>query len=220
MTVPLVLLHPLGVDHRFWDPVRPFLEPDLITPDLSGATVEEMAEALALTEPVDLAGVSLGGLVAQVLAARRPDLVRKLVLVDTVPVYPEGMRDMWRQRASLVRREGLPPILAPTEKLWFTEAAPPEAVSRVRALLLSGDAERYAQTCEALAAADTTTLVPSIKAPTLVACGKYDAPPFREAVDWFAATLPDATVTWLPGGHGTAYENPHAFADAVAGFLG
>lgn len=219
MTVPLVLLHPLGVDHRFFDPVRPFLEPDLLTPDLDGGTVEEMAGALDLTEPVDLAGVSLGGLVAQVLAARRPELVRRLILVDTVAVYPETMREMWRQRASRVRREGLSSIAAPTEKLWFTEAAPPEAVSRVRALLLSGDPSRYARTCEALAAADTTALAPAIKVPTLVACGRHDAPPFRAAVDWFAATLPDATVSWLPGGHGTAYENPHAFADAVAGFL-
>ncbi|MCY1137209.1 alpha/beta hydrolase [Actinoplanes sp. Pm04-4] len=219
MTVPLVLLHPLGVDHRFWDPVRSLFEPDLITPDLAGATIEEMADGLELTEPVDLAGVSLGGLVAQVLASKRPDLVRRLVLVDTVAVYPEAMRRMWRERASLVRREGLAPILDPTQKLWFTEAAPPEAVSRVRALLLSGDPSLYARTCEALAAADTTSLAPGIKAPTLVLCGKHDAPPFHAAADWFAGNLPDVTVTWLPGAHGTAYEHPHAFADAVAAFL-
>ncbi|MCO8276694.1 alpha/beta fold hydrolase [Actinoplanes sp. TRM 88003] len=219
MTVPLVLLHPLGVDNRFWDPVRPFFEPDLITPDLHGSTVEEMADGLDLTEPVDLAGVSLGGLVAQVLAARRPGLVRRLVLVDTVAVYPPAMREMWRQRADFVPREGLSSIIDVTEKLWFTEAASPDAVSRVRALLLSGDVARYARACQALAAADTTELAPAIKAPTLVVCGRHDAPPFHAAVDWFAANLPDVTVTWLPGAHGTAYEHPHAFADAVAGFL-
>ncbi|MBL7258550.1 alpha/beta fold hydrolase [Paractinoplanes lichenicola] len=215
----LVLLHPLGVDHRFWDPVRPYFQPSVVTPDLSGATIEEMAAAVSLPGPVDLCGVSLGGLVAQVIAARHPSLVRRLILADTVAVYPPAMREMWRSRAALVRAEGLTPILAPTEKLWFTEAAQPSDVSRIRALLLSGDPDVYARTCEALAAADTTALVPEIKAPTLLLCGKHDAPPFHQAVDYFTATLPDPTVTWLPGAHATAYEHPAPFADAVAAFL-
>ncbi len=216
----LVLLHPLGVDHRFWDPVRPYFQPDVITPDLRGGSIDEFAEnvlaALAGRRPVDLVGVSLGGLVAQVLAARRPELVRRLVLADTVAVYPSAMRAMWRDRADLVRREGLEPIVGPTEKLWFPAAVAPPAV---RAMLLSGDPLAYARSCEALAAADTTALAASITAPTLVACGKDDAPPFRQAVDFFAATIPDATVAWLPGGHGTAYEHPREFVDVVAGFL-
>jgi pimeloyl-ACP methyl ester carboxylesterase len=222
MTPPLVLLHPLGVDHRFWDPVRAFL-PDAITPDLDGASVAEIADgveqSLAGFDRIDLAGVSLGGLVAQELAARRPGLVRRLVLADTVAVYPEAMRAMWRERAAAVRRDGLQPIVEPTLQLWFSEAAPPDAVSRVRALLLSGDPERYARTCEALAAADTTGLAAKIEAPVLVACGRHDAPPFRAATDWFASTLPDATVAWLPGGHATAYEHPEAFVDALTAFL-
>jgi pimeloyl-ACP methyl ester carboxylesterase len=222
MTTPLVLLHPLGVDHRFWDPVRTYL-PDAIIRDLDGASVAEMADgveqSLAGFDRVDLAGVSLGGLVAQELAARRPDLVRRLVLADTVAVYPEPMRVMWRERAAAVRRTGLEHIVAPTLALWFSEAAPPDAVSRVRALLLSGDPERYARTCEALAAADTTETAAKIEAPVLVACGKHDAAPFRQATEWFAATLPDATVTWLPGGHATAYEHPEAFVDAVTEFI-
>jgi 3-oxoadipate enol-lactonase len=222
MTTPLVLLHPLGVDHRFWDPVRTYL-PDAITRDLSGASVAEMADgveqSLAGFDRVDLCGVSLGGLVAQELAARRPGLVRRLVLADTVAVYPEPMRVMWRERAAAVRRTGLEQIVAPTLALWFSEAAPPDAVSRVRALLLSGDPERYARTCEALAAADTTERAAKIEAPVLVACGKHDAPPFRQATEWFAATLPNATVAWLPGGHATAYEHPEAFVEALTSFL-
>ncbi|MET0419197.1 MAG: alpha/beta hydrolase [Actinoplanes sp.] len=222
MTTPLLLLHPLGVDHRFWDPVRQYL-PDAITRDLPGAAVEDIADAveesLAGYDRVDLAGVSLGGLVAQVLAARRPGLVRRLVIADTVAVYPDAMRTMWRERAAAVRQSGLEQIVEPTIGLWFSEAAPPDAVSRVRALLLSGDVERYARTCEALAAADTTGLAGRIAAPTLVACGKHDAPPFQQATEWFAATLPNATVAWLPGGHATAYEHPEAFVDALTRFL-
>ncbi|MBU2664063.1 alpha/beta hydrolase [Actinoplanes bogorensis] len=221
MTPPLVLLHPLGVDHHFWDPIRPYFQPAVVTPDLDGSTVEEMADAVlaGLSTPVDVTGVSLGGLVAQVIAARRPDLVRRLVLADTVAVYPEAMRTMWRERASLVRREGLTPILAPTEALWFPSAVPPPVRARLRSLLSAGDPERYARACEALAVADTTATAAALTMPVLLACGQDDAPPFRQAVGWFGVTLPDATVAWLPGGHGTAFEHPDEFAEAVSAFL-
>ncbi|GAA3774403.1 3-oxoadipate enol-lactonase [Plantactinospora mayteni] len=239
MTTPLMLLHPLGVDHRFWEPVVRAL-PDVlgepVVPDLPGhgsaplpardATVEDFADAveelLAGHGPVHLVGVSLGGIVAQVLAARRPDLVRRLVVADAVAVYPEAMRAMWRDRAETVRRDGLAAAVEPMEALWFSEAFrrdAAETVARVRRMVLAGDPEGYARTCEALAVADTTDRVGSIVAPTLVTCGADDAPPFRLAAEWFAATLPEATLGWLPGRHATAYEHPRSFAEAVAAFL-
>jgi len=239
VTASLVLLHPLGVDHRFWDPVVAQLPDDLgplDVPDLlghgsaplppEGATVADFADAvekeLAGRHRVTLVGVSLGGLVAQLLGARRPEWVERLVLADTVAVYPEPMRSMWRRRAVTVRSEGLQAVVEPTEGLWFSDAFRRDgahSVAEVRRMLLAGDPEGYARTCEALAGADTSDLVASISAPVLVACGQHDAPPFREAADWFVRTLPDATMTWLPGGHANAYEQPRPFADALAGFL-
>ncbi|WP_433528426.1 alpha/beta fold hydrolase [Micromonospora sp. CA-263727] len=239
VSVPLVLLHPLGVDHRFWDRVVEAL-PDTvgtpIVPDLLGhgsaalpppeATVEDFADAverqLAGEERVDLVGVSLGGLVALTLAARRPHLVRRLVLADTVAVYPEAMQAMWRQRAEVVRREGLAAVVEPMESLWLTEAFRRDeaaTATRVRRILLAGDPEGYARTCLALATADTTGLVASVEAPVLVACGVDDALPFRLAARWLGERLPAATVSWLPGRHATAYEHPQPFVDAVCGFL-
>ncbi|WP_328415436.1 alpha/beta fold hydrolase [Micromonospora sp. NBC_00389] len=239
MKAPLVLLHPLGADHRFWNPVVEALPDDVgdvVVPDLlghgsaplppQGATIDDFADAIeadiARHSQIHLVGVSLGGLVAQVLAARRPDLVKRLVVADAVAVYPDAMRAMWRNRAATVRREGLEAVVEPMEALWFSEAFrrdATDAVERVRRILLASDPEGYARTCEALAIADTTALVGSVTAPVLVACGKDDAPPFRQATQWFAATLPAVTVAWLPGGHATAYEHPKPFADVVAGFL-
>ena len=209
----------------------------MVVPDLLGhgsaalppksATVVDFADAvekeLAEHDRVTLVGVSLGGLVAQVLGARRPEWVERLVLADTVAVYPAPMQSMWRRRAVTVRTEGLQPVVEPTEALWFSDAFrrdAADAVAEVREMLLAGDPEGYARTCEALADADTSDVVASITAPVLVACGQDDAEPFREAADWFVRTLPDATVTWLPGGHATAYEQPRPFTEALAGFLG
>ena len=236
---PLVLLHPLGVDHRFWEPVREALPTtfgDVVVPDLLGhggaalppedPTVDDFVDAVEKQldglERVDLVGVSLGGLVGQVLAARRPELVQRLVVADAVAVYPDAMQQMWRDRAATVRREGLGSVAEPMEQLWFTEPfrrAEADRVSAVRELLLSGDPEGYARTCEALATADTSEAARTIGAPVLVLCGLDDAPPFRQAVEWFTASLKDVTAGWLPGGHATAYENPRDFADALVRFL-
>ncbi|MEU8804196.1 alpha/beta fold hydrolase [Spirillospora sp. NPDC048819] len=239
MRAPLVLLHPLGVDHRFWNRVVEALPGhvgEVVVPDLLGhgsaplppqsATIDDFADAVEAGidrhGQVHLVGVSLGGLVAQVLAARRPDLVKRLVVADTVAVYPDAMRAMWRDRAATVRREGIEAFVEPTEALWFSQAFrrdEADAVARVRRVLLDGDPEGYARTCEALADADTTDAVRSVAAPVLVACGEDDAPPFLQATQWFSTALPAVTVAWLPGGHATAYEHPKSFADAVADFL-
>lgn len=240
MSTPVVLLHPLGVDHRFWDPVRDALPEHIgpvVAPDLLGhgaaplpgtePTIEELADAveseIAEHGRVHLVGVSLGGLVAQVIAARSPALVQRLVIADAVAVYPDAMRSMWRERAALVRASGLEPIVEPMEALWFTSAfreRRPEEVATVRRLLRDTDPEGYARTCEALALADTTGVVSSIKAPMLVACGNDDAPPFRTAVDWFAEEVPGTRVQWLEGGHAATYEYPREFVDVLTDFFG
>ncbi len=239
MSTAVVLLHPLGVDHRFWDPVLACLPAGrerMVAPDLlghgsaplpaPGAGVEELADAVealvGATGPVHLVGVSLGGLVAQVVAARSPSLVDRLVLADTVAVYPEPMRAMWRERAGAVRRDGVASIAETTEALWFSptpDATQPERIARMRELLLATSAEGYARTCEVLADADTTSVAGSIAAPTLIACGRDDAPPFKAAVAWFEENLRDTRTAWLSGAHGTAYEHPQEFAELLTEFL-
>src|ERR1700730_8378849 len=99
---PLVLLHWLGVDHRFWD-FATELSGDftLLRYDLPGHGASavpaapygiadlsaQLADLLAANKVAraHVAGISLGGLIAQHLAASRPELVDRLILVDTTP---------------------------------------------------------------------------------------------------------------------------------------
>src|SRR4051812_7542815 len=105
---PLLLLHCLGVDRHFWDFAAPLVsEFRLLTFDLPGHGetavpssaygIEDLAALCAELLRRDgvsrahVAGISLGGLIAQRLAARYPPLVDRLVLIDTTPRYTEEL---------------------------------------------------------------------------------------------------------------------------------
>jgi 3-oxoadipate enol-lactonase len=228
MTAPVVFLHPLGADGRFWDPVRAEILPrtsvalDLpghgtAPPPELGSGIEAYAAAVAdqLAEPSHLVGMSLGGLVAQEVGASRPDLVASVVLVDTVAVYPEPMRQMWRDRADIARTGGLSTLVEPMVEMWFSAelgATADPRVEQARRTFESTDPEGYARTCDVLAMVDLRARVASLRVSAVVVCGQDDAPPFRDAATWLASTTGDGTVHWLPGRHACAVENPAEFA--------
>ncbi|MGY1602924.1 alpha/beta fold hydrolase [Geodermatophilus sp. SYSU D00815] len=237
---PVLLLHPLGVDRSFWNAVAPALEGfEVLTYDFPGHgetpapeqpyTVEDLADqARALLADagqarVDVVGVSLGGLVAQRLAADAPELVRRLVVVDAVAVYPEPMRAMWRERAARAADEGMAPFVDPTLALWFTAdllARGGDVVESARRRLETADPRGYALACRALAQADVTGVLDRITAPTLLVCGEDDAPPFTAAARELAARLPGGRVVWLsPARHAGVLERPEQFRAALTGFL-
>jgi 3-oxoadipate enol-lactonase len=230
-SIPFVLLHALGSDHRFWDPVREALgQHASVALDLpghgsapalpAGTGIEEYSEVVAdqlamLSTPVNLVGISLGGLVAQQLMTSRPDLVASSYLVDTVPVYPEPMQQMWRDRAHTARTDGLDSLVDPMVAMWFTpelaDAGDPrvlQACSTFRAT----DPEGYARTCELLAETDLRDRLTGDLPPVVVVCGEDDTPPFRDAAEWLAQATGAGTVYWLPGKHACAIEFPDRFA--------
>jgi 3-oxoadipate enol-lactonase len=195
----------------------------------STTTIEQLADqAAALIRQADLGsvhvvGVSLGGLVAQVLAATHPGLVDHLAVVDAVATYPEVLRQQWRDRQVSVRKGGMEPLVEPTLALWFTAGrlaqGGPE-IDYVREAVLAGQAEGYARTCEALETVDLTALASRIAAPTLVVCGQDDAPPFTAAAPWLAETVPDGRLVWLePARHAGVLEQPEQFVTALRDFL-
>lgn len=102
---PLLLINGLGANLEMWQPlVRQIHERELIGFDLPGAgqsarargpqrmravasVVTQLLDRLELAR-VDVLGYSLGGLLAQELAHRAPERVRRLVLCATSPGLP------------------------------------------------------------------------------------------------------------------------------------
>jgi 3-oxoadipate enol-lactonase len=237
----VVLLHCLGVDHHLWDIAANGLERDftLLSYDFPGHGetpvpshsygVEELSDQLAgvlSREGVTrahIAGISLGGLVAQHFAAHHPDMVDRLVLIDTTPRYIDDMRKMWVERAATARAKGVPALVDDLLQIWFTQgflATNPLAVQYVRDTFARTSGEGYALACEALGAAELRAYARKIAAPTLVVCGDNDVPPFLDAARWLTETIPHARLSWLgPARHASILEQPEAFCRVVREFL-
>ena len=95
---------------------------------LAPLTIDEMArDAIALIRAlghsaVDLMGFSLGGMVAQDMVLKAPDLVRKLILTGTGPAGGEGIAKVGAVSWPLILK-GLLTFRDPKTYLFFTSTA-------------------------------------------------------------------------------------------------
>jgi 3-oxoadipate enol-lactonase len=237
----IVLLHCLGVDHHIWDETTRALSAthDVVRYDFPGHgdsavpaseySIEDLSAQLrdalagAGIEKVSLAGISLGGLVAQHFAAVNQDRTERLILIDTTPRYSDMMRGMWAERAVTARTKGVTAMTGPLLDIWFTPAfvaKDPPGVRYVRDCFARASGEGYALACEALAWGDLRSLAPRIAAPTMVVCGTEDIPEFIEAAKWLHAQIADSTLEWLsPARHCSILEQPEAFNRLCRNFL-
>ncbi|MDG4666134.1 alpha/beta fold hydrolase [Mycobacterium sp. 236(2023)] len=228
-STPYVFLHPLGADRHFWDPVRAELDGPSVALDLPGhgqasppplgADITAYTECVVqqikqVGEPVHLAGMSLGGLVAIEIVSKHRELVASLAFVDAVAVYPEAMQSMWRDRARTAREGALETLVDPMVAMWFTPelAASGDArVEQARATFAATDPEGYARSCDLLATTDLSDQIPTLDVPAIAVCGTDDAPPFLAAATWFGEVT-GAPVHLIPGKHACVVEAPEQFA--------
>ncbi len=238
--MPLVLLHCLGVDHHFWDFASPLEDEFTVCSyDLPGhgATIvprepfgiaDLSLQLSGLLEDnriarAHIAGISLGGLVAQHFAANFPEQTDRLVLIDTTPRYTDEMRAMWGQRAATALAGGVKAMVPDLLKIWFSAPfleGDPAAVQYVRSALTRCSGKGYALACDALAKADLRDEAARIEAPTLVLCGNDDVPAFLDSARWLADNISDASLEWIPGTrHASVLERPDIAMAKMRDFL-
>jgi 3-oxoadipate enol-lactonase len=165
---------------------------------------------------VSICGLSIGGAVGMWLAATAPERVERLVLACTSARF--GPPSGYRERAALVRAEGMAAVADVSMERWFTTRFADTA--RYRAMLVSTPAETYAGTCEALAAWDFRDRLGEIAAPTLVIAGAEDPATPPAHAELIAAGIPGAQLLVLEdAAHFAQVERPEAFAEAVLDHL-
>jgi pimeloyl-ACP methyl ester carboxylesterase len=247
--VPLVLLQHFTGTMDMWDPTvvdglasaRPVILFDNAgvsrssgqTPDSVAAMARHtlaFIRALGFAQ-VDLLGFSLGGFVAQVLAAEHPDLVRRVILAGTGPEGGEGITNLPRvlqqaqQRSPGELRHYL--FFSPTDS---SQAAGRAFIDRQAQRTEDRDPLSSEQTVGAHfkaivdwglgSTATSADRLQRIRQPVLVVNGKEDVMvPTINSYQLFRQ-LPNARLVLYPdSGHGALFQHADAFVEESLALL-
>ena len=233
----VVLLHPIGLDATFWQPVSAALKSSfrVISIDLAGHGrspsapagygladyADDVAQVLQrLGDPVTVVGLSFGGMIAQVLAIRHPGLVERLVLCGCPCTFDASVRSTIAARGTAAEQGGMEAVAEPTLARWFTPAyLSAGGADRVRDRLLSDDVAGWATGWRAIAAHDTADALAALRVPTLCIAGELDQSVPPAAVSVLSARLPGSQFEVIPGAsHMMHIENAEAFVQALLRF--
>ena len=79
--------------------------------DLFDQQIVQLLSALEIREPIDIAGLSMGGPITATFAARHPQMVRRIVLFD--PAFGPASRPPWEIRTPIVNELVMDVRIAP-----------------------------------------------------------------------------------------------------------
>lgn len=235
----LVFANSLGTDFRIWEKMADDLSNDyrLIFYDKRGHGLSDITQQpYRLSDHVnDLAallghlnvsnavivGLSVGGMIAQGLAAEHPHLVRALVLCDTA--HKIGSDAMWNDRINAVNTNGIASMADAIMQRWFTPAyrSPenPDFVGYTN-MLNRTPLDGYAGTCAALRDADQTASTSALDLPVLCLVGDQDGSTPPDLVRELASLIKGAHFEIVTdAGHIPCVEQPEATTALIRNFL-
>jgi 3-oxoadipate enol-lactonase len=235
----LVFINSLGTDFRIWSDVVARLSDDyaIVLYDKRGHglsdigqvpySIEDHATDLAglldrlAVKRAIICGLSVGGLIAQSLYQRRPDLVQALVLADTA--HKIGTTEMWDARIAAIEAHGIDAVADAVLERWFTPAfRRPENVAFAcyRNMLIRQPVPGYVGTCVAISNADYTEAAKKIAVPVLCVVGDQDGSTPPDLVRSTADLIAGARFEVIRGaGHIPCVEQPEALTSVLKRFF-
>lgn len=183
------------------------------------STMAGIADEIAatLTEPVDIVGVALGGIVGQYLLIRHPDLIRSAVLANTPSVFSDPA--MVVARADDVLRTGVVPMSDALVGRWFrpeTIAANGPGVRYIRERISAISPQGFAFMQRAMAETDTGDQLPEVVVPVTLVQAEDD-PVGPGSIARIGRLLRNSRTVGVPGSHMVHLDNPDGFRDVIVG---
>ena len=236
---PVVFANSLGTDFRVWDKLLPLMPEGLRiirydkrghglseapeAPYYMGDLVQDAAALMDLLEVKDalFIGLSIGGMIAQGLAAERPDLIRAMVLMDTAAKI--GNEQIWAERIADVRKGGIAALEESILLRWFSKGFHADDVEELagwRNMLCRTPVEGYVGCSQAIADTDLYSSTARLTLPTLAVVGSEDGstPPdlVRETAELIAGSQ---FKVIRKAGHLPCVEKPDELAGLITEFM-
>lgn len=242
-TAPIITLsHSLATDLTMWDPQmaallqahrvlrydtrghgRTEITSGPYTLDMLADDAVALLEALQIKKTVFM-GISMGGMIGQVLGLKAPGLLSGLVLCDTSSRIPEEAKPVWDGRIETVQKEGMESQVATTLERWFTpafRAERPDIVKKISAMIRTTDPRGYIGCSHAIRELDLTGKISAIRTPVLILVGEEDPGTPVSASKVIHDKISGSELVILKdAAHLSNIEQSEAFNKALLEFLG
>jgi len=203
--------------------------------DVSGRaiSIEQCTDdALALIRalglpPVHFVGLSMGGFVGMRLAARHPELIRSLTLLDTsADAEPVENVPRYQLLNTITRWIGLRWVVGRVMPIMFgrtflTDPAKATARAHWRDQLAGNRRSIYRAVNGVVEREAVAHELANVRCPTLVLVGEEDVATVPAKAERIRDLIPGAELVRIPGaGHSSTVEQPEAVTAVVTRFLG
>jgi 3-oxoadipate enol-lactonase len=187
------------------------------------ADTKALADALELRQ-FHLAGVSMGGLIAQEYALAHPTDLRSVVLANTYAkpdAYTRAAFDVWGRIAIAA---GMPAMMQQQAPWVFSPAYYESQPEQLAAMLeemerTTQPAAAFAAQIAALLSHDSAARLSGLRTPALVIAADDDIIIRLSLSHRMYEELPHASWAIVPGGHAAFVENPGPWNRAVLDFI-
>jgi 3-oxoadipate enol-lactonase len=169
-----------------------------------------------------VAGISMGGVIAQRFALDFPEHVESLTLISTSSEVGPQARAAWEKAASIIEQRGFSANADFAQRLFAPNflKAHPETVQRMAERTATNDPRAYAAAARAIGAYNWTVELDRLQMPTLILQGAEDVltPPGGSIK--MNRVIPRSRLLMFPDcGHVVPEEKPELFTRTLLAFL-
>jgi pimeloyl-ACP methyl ester carboxylesterase len=237
-TPALLLIHPLGSSHVFWDECAAIWAKrfHVVALDLRGAGAspipdrnwkvdEHVRDVISVREAAGLRGVvvigcAIGSMIAAPYAAADAAVVRGLVLSNTTTELGEASRQRHEGRLAMVREKGMEALLPTVVDMAFDGLPKDERYARYMERFRHNNPQGYGSLALGMVGTNNTEILKKLDVPTLVTVGAHDTllpPELAGSVHALVRGSEFAVVA--QGAHFLPFQAPVEFAGLVEDFI-
>ncbi len=168
-------------------------------------------------------GLSLGGMIGQTLAIHHPEVLDHVVIANSTGQGAPNAAQIWADRATLARTQGMAALVQPTLSRWFTDPyreQHPEVMAQIGHMIQNTPVEGYAGCCAAIAELATLEKLKKLQQPCLVLVGDQDMATPPAMSEQIHQHWPNSHYEVLKNAaHLSSVEQAQAFTQAVMRFI-